>query len=71
MALLLVEFGPEAGELLSIIGLFVGFSSDALSCALFVIEPKGDIDMALWNNGNSGATDFFPCSFCHRSMYSF
>lgn len=38
MAFLLVEFGTKASELLGIVGLFVGFSGDALSSALFMIE---------------------------------
>ncbi len=38
MAFLLVEFGPEAGEFLGIFGLSVGFSGDALSFALFMVE---------------------------------
>jgi len=38
VAFLLVEFGTKASEFLGIVGLFVGFSGDALSSALFMIE---------------------------------
>lgn len=38
MAFLLVEFGAQAGQFLSGLGLFVGFAGDSLPGALFVIK---------------------------------
>lgn len=38
MAFLLVEFGAQASQFLSGLGLFVGFAGDSLSGALFVVK---------------------------------
>ena len=61
VAFLLVEFGSQASEFLSIIGLFMGFSSDTLSRALFMVEPEAYIRGQLSNN----VLDGLPQTFYH------
>ena len=69
MAFLLIEIRLKANEFLGIVRLSVGFTGDALSFALFMVESREVLE---WGYKTElGGTNLFPCSFCHRSIYSF
>ena len=67
MALLLVEFGTQAFEVLRRLGLFVRLAGMALASAFFVIQTKRWLGCP--DEAKRAGLHRFPFSFCHRSMY--
>jgi hypothetical protein len=71
MAFLLVQFGPEAAQILRILRLFVGFTGFALADTFIVVQPVVFKPSA--NNFRLIASKFWPyrlpCCFCQRSIY--
>ena len=60
MSLFLIELGAKAMQVLGGIGLFVGFASNALADALFVIEPKPQVREG--EEGLQGWRSNLPCA---------